>query len=136
MDKLGGGVGAANDKALEVAEGGLQTAVDTANIYSGMKARGGGGIGDMARVAYAVGTNDNDGLNRRMAELSGAQGRRAPDMPSPTPRSATTVQQQQTNHITIHQQPGESSESVARRTADELQRRNAVAARGGLADRN
>jgi hypothetical protein len=46
------------------------------------------------------------------------------------------VQQQQTNNITIHQQPGESSESVARRTADELQRRNAVAARGGLADRN
>jgi len=136
MDKLGGGVGAANDKALEVAEGGLQTAVGAANIYSGMKARGGGGIGDMARVAYAVGTNDNDGLNRRMAELSGAQGRRAPDMPSPTPRSATTVQQQQTNHITIHQQPGESSEAVARRTADELQRRNAVAARGGLADRN
>ncbi|CRD45932.1 phage tail tape measure protein [Stenotrophomonas maltophilia] len=136
MDKLGGGVGAANDKALEVAEGGLHTAVGAANIYSGMKARGGGGIGDMARVAYAVGTNDNDGLNRRMAELSGAQGRRAPDMPSPTMRAPTTVQQQQTNHITIHQQPGESSESVARRTADELQRRNAVAARGGLADRN
>ncbi|KAG1316342.1 hypothetical protein G6F63_016075 [Rhizopus arrhizus] len=63
-------------------------------------------------------------------------GRAAPEMPSPTPRSATTAQQQQTNNIPIHQQPGESSEAVARRTADELQRRSAVTARGGLADRN
>ncbi|MFS2044401.1 hypothetical protein ACEN9Z_10210, partial [Stenotrophomonas geniculata] len=77
------------------------------------------------------------GARKRWGGISeAARGRTAPDMPSPSARGVTTVQQQQTNNITIHQQPGESSESVARRTADELQRRNAVAARGGLADRN
>lgn len=88
--------------------------------------------GAMAGVA-AVGGDAN---GRRTVELGGAQGRAAPAMPSATMRVVPNVQQQQTNNITIHQLPGESGDALARRTADELQRRNAVAARSGLADRN
>lgn len=63
-------------------------------------------------------------------------GRPAPAIPAPVARSgAGQVQHSQTNHITINQQPGESSEALARRTADELQRRQAIAGRSGLGDR-
>ncbi|MNN22524.1 hypothetical protein D3C81_1358830 [compost metagenome] len=55
---------------------------------------------------------------------------------SATARTPTTVQQQQTNNITIHQQPGESSEALARRTANALQHQQAVQARATLGDRN
>lgn len=137
-EKVGGGLGFLKDKAVE----GAGIAMDRANmgkaVYGSMTANGGGGIGDMARAAYAVGTNDNNGLKRRMADLGGAQqGRQAPPMPSSTTaRTPTTVQQQQTNNITIHQQPGESSEALARRTANALQHQQAVQARATLGDRN
>ena len=105
--------------------------------YSNMRAQGRGGLNDALYTGVAVAMGDRPAVREQEDSLRRAmQGRPAPDMPAPTPRGVTTVQQQQTNNITIHQQPGESSESVARRTADELQRRNAVAARGGLADRN
>ncbi|MBH1660953.1 phage tail tape measure protein [Stenotrophomonas maltophilia] len=136
-EKVGGGLGFLKDKAVE----GAGIAVDRANmgkaVYGSMTANGGGGIGDMARVAYAVGTNDSDVLKRRMADFGSAQqGRQAPSMPSGTPRMPTTVQQQQTNNITIHQQPGESSEALARRTANALQHQQAIQARATLGDRN
>ncbi|WP_323162867.1 phage tail tape measure protein [Stenotrophomonas maltophilia] len=48
---------------------------------------------------------------------------------------APVVNNNQTNNITIHQQPGESAGALARRTADELQRRQAIAARSGMGDK-
>lgn len=127
MDKVGGVLGTAKDKIAL----GVNTAADA---YGAIRANG--GI-QLPPVMLAPASMHSASVQPRMPNAFGTPaGRAAPDMPSPTPRSATTVQQQQTNHITIHQQPGESSEAVARRTADELQRRNAVAARGGLADRN
>ncbi|PZS60306.1 phage tail tape measure protein [Stenotrophomonas maltophilia] len=127
MDKVGGVLGTAKDKIAL----GVNTAADA---YGAIRANG--GI-QLPPVMLAPASMHSASVQPRMPNAFGTPaGRAAPEMPSPTPRSATTVQQQQTNHITIHQQPGESSEAVARRTADELQRRNAVAARGGLADRN
>ncbi|HHA2785175.1 TPA: phage tail tape measure protein [Stenotrophomonas maltophilia] len=127
MDKVGGVLGTAKDKIAP----GVNTAADA---YGAIRANG--GI-QLPPVMLAPASMHSASVQPRMPNAFGTPaGRAAPEMPSPTPRSATTVQQQQTNHITIHQQPGESSEAVARRTADELQRRNAVAARGGLADRN
>ncbi|WP_329771641.1 phage tail tape measure protein [Stenotrophomonas maltophilia] len=126
MDKVGGVLGTAKDKIAL----GVNTAADA---YGAIRANG--GI-QLPPVMLAPASMHSASVQPRMPNAFGTPaGRAAPEMPSPTPRSATTVQQQ-TNHITIHQQPGESSEAVARRTADELQRRNAVAARGGLADRN
>ncbi|WP_414495327.1 phage tail tape measure protein [Stenotrophomonas maltophilia] len=144
LGDLGGLVG----KGLDVASGFLgqlkEGAVDGMKSigngvvgYSNMRAQGRGGLNDALYTGVAVAMGDRPAVREQEDSLRRAmQGRPAPDMPAPTPRGVTTVQQQQTNNITIHQQPGESSESVARRTADELQRRNAVAARGGLADRN
>ncbi|HFF6202453.1 TPA: phage tail tape measure protein [Stenotrophomonas maltophilia] len=127
MDKVGGVLDTAKDKIAL----GVNTAADA---YGAIRANG--GI-QLPPVMLAPASMHSASVQPRMPNAFGTPaGRAAPEMPSPTPRSATTVQQQQTNHITIHQQPGESSEAVARRTADELQRRNAVAARGGLADRN
>ena len=127
MDKVGGVLGTAKDKIAL----GVNTAADA---YGAIRANGGM---QLPPVMLAPASMHSASVQPRMPNAFGTPaGRAAPEMPSPTPRSATTVQQQQTNHITIHQQPGESSEAVARRTADELQRRNAVAARGGLADRN
>lgn len=117
MDKLGfgGGEGPALGAAVGAGAAGASSAA-----------------GAIAGVAAAGG----DAAGRRPVELGGAQGRAAPALPSPSMRVVPNVQQQQTNNITIHQQPGESGDALARRTADELQRRNAVAARSGLADRN
>ncbi|KAG1550991.1 hypothetical protein G6F50_013221 [Rhizopus delemar] len=127
MDKVGGVLGTAKDKLAF----GVNTAADA---YGAIRANG--GI-QLPPVMLAPASMHSASVQPRMPNAFGTPaGRAAPEMPSPTPRSATTVQQQQTNNITIHQQPGESSEAVARRTADELQRRSAVTARGGLADRN
>ncbi|WP_416058366.1 phage tail tape measure protein [Stenotrophomonas maltophilia] len=117
MDKLGfgGGEGPALGAAVGAGAAGASSA---AGAIAGVAAVGG------------------DAAGRRPVELGGAQGRAAPALPSPSIRVVPNVQQQQTNNITIHQQPGESGDALARRTADELQRRNAVAARSGLADRN
>ncbi|HDS1038990.1 TPA: phage tail tape measure protein [Stenotrophomonas maltophilia] len=117
MDKLGfgGGEGPALGAAVGAGAAGASSA---AGAIAGVAAVGG------------------DAAGRRPVELGGAQGRAAPALPSPSMRVVPNVQQQQTNNITIHQQPGESGDALARRTADELQRRNAVAARSGLADRN
>ncbi|HIE1097854.1 phage tail tape measure protein [Stenotrophomonas maltophilia] len=127
MDKVGGLLGTTKKKIAF----GVNTAVDA---YGAIRANG--GI-QLPPVMLAPASMHSASVQPRMPNAFGTPaGRAAPEMPSPSPRSATTVQQQQTNNITIHQQPGESSEAVARRTADELQRRSAVTARGGLADRN
>jgi TP901 family phage tail tape measure protein len=61
--------------------------------------------------------------------------KRAPAVTPAAPRTgkvATTVRQ--TNHIQIVQQPGESTEELARRTAYHLKRQEETAARGSLVD--
>jgi len=92
----------------------------------------------MPPVRLAVGGLHSAVVDRRAPGLPApSQGRAAPPMPSSaTARTPTTVQQQQTNNITIHQQPGESSEALARRTANALQHQQAVQARATLGDRN
>jgi len=52
-----------------------------------------------------------------------------------TPRAtASTTTVQQTNHIQIVQQPGESTDELARRVAHHMKRTDATAARGRLVD--
>lgn len=137
IGKVSALVGKGLDFGKEVLTGSAEAIGNGMIGYTNMRAGGRGGLDDAAGLVGDVATLDGPGAGKRWAGISEAtRGRTAPEMPSPSPRGVTTVQQQQTNNITIHQQPGESSESVARRTADELQRRNAVAARGGLADRN
>jgi hypothetical protein len=105
--------------------------------YTNMRANGRGGLDDAAGLAKDVATFDAPGAGKRWAGIGdAAKGRPAPPMPSATARTPTTVQQQQTNNITIHQQPGESSEALARRTANALQHQQAVQARATLGDRN
>ncbi|MBH1626880.1 phage tail tape measure protein [Stenotrophomonas maltophilia] len=137
IGKVSALVGKGLDFGKEVLTGSAEAIGNGMIGYTNMRAGGRGGLDEAAGLVGDVATLDGPGAGKRWAGISEAtRGRTAPEMPSPSPRGVTTVQQQQTNNITIHQQPGESSESVARRTADELQRRNAVAARGGLADRN
>jgi TP901 family phage tail tape measure protein len=137
IGKVSALVGKGLDFGKEVLAGGAEAIGNGMVGYTNMRAGGRGGLDDAVGLVGNVATLDAPGARKRWGGISeAARGRTAPDMPSPSARGVTTVQQQQTNNITIHQQPGESSESVARRTADELQRRNAVAARGGLADRN
>ncbi|HIE5884258.1 TPA: phage tail tape measure protein, partial [Stenotrophomonas maltophilia] len=103
MDKVGGVLGTAKDKIAL----GVNTAADA---YGAIRANG--GI-QLPPVMLAPASMHSASVQPRMPNAFGTPaGRAAPEMPSPTPRSATTVQQQQTNHITIHQQPGESSEAV------------------------
>jgi hypothetical protein len=137
IGKVSALVGKGLDFGKEVLAGGAEAIGNGMVGYTNMRAGGRGGLDDAVGLVGDVARLDAPGARKRWGGISeAARGRTAPDMPSPTTRGVTTVQQQQTNNITIHQQPGEASESVARRTADELQRRNAVAARGGLADRN
>lgn len=78
------------------------------------------------------------GLPGRPAPFSAiapARGRPAPPAPPIVVRgaaAATTVQQ--TNHFTIVQQPGESSESIARQVARHIKRQDGQDRRGSLTD--
>lgn len=111
-DKVGGGLGWAAGKAA----GGARVVVGAVTSPTGS--------GQGAAVTTGP-----------LADLGRAQGRPAPSMPAPASRGGTVVQQHQQNHIVIHQQPGESGDAVARRTADELQRRRSIAGRSALGDR-
>lgn len=55
-------------------------------------------------------------------------------MPAMAGAASGAVTVQQTNDIKIQQLPGESQEALARRVADEIERRNRVKARGSLTD--
>jgi TP901 family phage tail tape measure protein len=63
-----------------------------------------------------------------------AAGRAPPALPAMSARSAGGVAVQQTHNYTITQQPGESQESLARRIAEEHNRKQQVQQRGRLTD--
>lgn len=134
MDKVGSALGMAKDKAVD----GARMAVGAANGAAAGYAAVRDGKVAMPPVRFTVGGLHSGVVERRTPGLPApSQGRTAPPMPaSATARAPTTVQQQQTNNITIHQQPGESSEALARRTANALQHQQAVQARATLGDRN
>lgn len=144
MGFVGGGLGKVSelvgkgmDLGKEVLAGGADAVGSGMVAYTNMRANGRGGLDDAAGLAKDVATFDAPGAGKRWAGIGdAAKGRPAPPMPSATARTPTTVQQQQTNNITIHQQPGESSEALARRTANALQHQQAVQARATLGDRN
>ena len=141
-EKFGVGFDWVKEKVTDGYQTGVMTAAVAGSTYANLKANGGGGLLDMGRVAASVATNDNGLLKSRFGELAGqgsglaaARPRLAPDMPAALPRGVQgAVQQQQTNHISITQQPGQSSQQLAQQVADELQRRQAVNARATLAD--
>jgi len=134
MGKVGSALGMAKDKAVDGARMAVGVADGAAAGYAAVR----DGKVAMPPVRLAVGGLHSAVVDRRAPGLPApSQGRAAPPMPSSaTARTPTTVQQQQTNNITIHQQPGESSEALARRTANALQHQQAVQARATLGDRN
>lgn len=68
--------------------------------------------------------------------LPPAQGRKAPQLSSPTTRGKVSVPAAQSSHVYhITQMPGESQEALARRIAAEHKREEATARRGSLVDR-
>jgi TP901 family phage tail tape measure protein len=94
-------------------------------------------VGDAVRGAAAkLGLTDSDEKRASASRaLQAVTGRAAPPMPTATARgSAGAVTVQQTNTFHITQQPGESNADLAKRIADEQQRRAAVRGRSNMAD--
>ena len=89
-------------------------------------------------IGYLTGKGTgNSDAPKRLSPLAlpPAQARKAPPLPAATPRGKTAAAAAGSSHVYhITQQPGESSEALARRIADMHKRDDAVKRRGSLVD--